>query len=681
MSGFVTVDGRPVPIEDEKNLLSLIRKAGIDIPTFCYHSELSTYGACRLCLVEINGKDIDASCVVPPKDGMSVRTNTPKIRSMRKMNLELLLANHRQDCPSCERSGDCKLRELSAKMGIRSVRFRRTRPEMPLDLGSPSLVRDPNKCILCGDCVRYCAEIQGIGAIDFAHRGSDVRVTPAFGKSLGEVDCVNCGQCAAVCPTGAIVPRSSVDEVWKAIDDEGAVVAAQIAPAVRVAIGERFGIKAGEASAGKIATALRMLGFDMVYDTGFGADVTVVEEATEFFARKKAAVAANATGTAAKLPIFTSCCPAWVKFAEQSFPELLGSLSSCMSPQSMMGSIIRASEGAKAAAAGKELRVVSIMPCTAKKYEIKRPELSREGSPLVDYALTTNELAGMIEEAGIRFADLQSSSMDLPLGFSSGSGLVFGNSGGVSEAVARYVTSKAPGDYAGGVLNFVDEGAGVRTASLKVGADNLTILAVQGLGAAKRVAREILAGSRRADLVEVMACPGGCVGGAGQPICGSPETRAERAAGIREADAARELRSTGDNPFVERFYAELVRGDPGGEKAHELLHTSYSSKKRIADSAIPLVRGGRAQKVEVKVCVGTSCFVRGSQSLLSALLERIKDEGLSEFVDLSATFCRESCDKGPTVTIGRTTLHKASAESAMAEVQAQVEKLQFPASA
>jgi NADH-quinone oxidoreductase subunit G len=682
MSGYVTVDGRKVAIEGEKNLLALVRKAGIDIPTFCYHSELSTYGACRLCLVEINGKEIDASCVVPPKDGMSIRTNTPKIRSMRKMNLELLLANHKQDCPSCARSESCRLRELSAKMGIGSVRFRRTREELPLDLGSPSLVRDPNKCILCGDCVRYCSEIQGIGAIDFAHRGSDVRVTPAFGKSLGEVDCVNCGQCAAVCPTGAIVPRSSVEKVWKALDDGGAIVAAQVAPAVRVAIGERFGLKAGEQAAGKIATALRMLGFDLVYDTGFGADVTVVEEATEFLARK---AEAGASGQAAKLPIFTSCCPAWVKFAEQSFPELLPKLSSCMSPQSMMGSIIRASEGGAAAAAGKALRVVSIMPCTAKKYEVARPELAKDGQALVDYALTTNELAGMIEEAGIRFSELPPSSMDLPLGFSSGSGLVFGNSGGVSEAVARYVTSKAPGALAGEVLDFAEDapgwGPGVREAVLELGGEELTILAVQGLGAAKRVAREILAGARRADLVEVMACPGGCVGGAGQPICSSGETREERARGIREADAARELRGARDNPFVERFYAELVGGKPGGHEAHELLHTRYSSKKRIQDAAIPLVRGSRAEKVEVKVCVGTSCFMKGGQEILSGLLAKIEEEALEDFVDVSATFCRESCDRGPNVTVGAKVLNKTSLGEAMAEVLTQIAKIKTAATA
>jgi Iron only hydrogenase large subunit, C-terminal domain len=318
---------------------------------------------------------------------------------------------------------------------------------------------------------------------------------------------------------------------------------------------------------------------------------------------------------------------------------------------------------------------VSIMPCTAKKYEVARPELARDGSPLVDWAITTSELSQMIQETGIRFPELQASSMDLPLGFSSGSGIVFGNSGGVSEAVARYVTSQVPGGTADGVLDFVEDSQGVRVASLEVGGEKLTIVAVQGLGAAKRVAREIAAGKRQADIVEVMACPGGCVGGAGQPICQSAETRAERARGIREADAGRELRATRDNPFVERFYAELVAGEPGGHEAHELLHTKYSSKKRIQDAAIPLVRGTHAQKIEVKVCVGTSCFMKGGQEILSGLLAKIEDESLQDYVDVSATFCRESCGKGPNVTVGTTVISKASVDSALGEVLAQVAKI------
>jgi NADH-quinone oxidoreductase subunit G len=681
MSGYVTVDGIKVPIEGEANLLALIRKANIDVPTFCYHSHLSTYGACRLCLVEINGKEIDASCVVPPKDGMSVRTATPKVRAMRRTNLELLLANHKQDCPTCARSADCKLRDLASRMGIRDVRFRRTREEKPLDTGSPCLVRDPNKCILCGDCVRYCAEIQGIGAIDFAHRGSDACVTPAFGRSLGEVDCVNCGQCAAICPTGAIVPRSSVDAVWKEIDDPKSKVVAQIAPAVRVALGERFGLPAGTVAIGRISTALRMLGFDAVYDTAFGADLTVVEEAKELSERLAAA-------DAEKLPLFTSCCPAWVKFAEQSFPSLLPRLSSCMSPQSMLGSVLREDRARMRAAEGDDgraLKVVSIMPCVAKKYEISRPELSRpgqgrDGSPLVDYVLTTSELAAMIEEAGIRFQDLPQGSMDQPMGFASGAGIVFGRAGGVAEAVARYAISAGAcgaGSSSAPVLDFQEEapGSGVRAATFEALGRSITVLSVEGLANAKRVARQILAGERKADVVEVMACPGGCVGGAGQPIATDPSRRALRAGGIAQADGERELRSTRDNPFVASFYRERLGCEPGDARARELLHTRYSSKKRIADEAIPLVRGSGEGKIAVKVCVGTSCFLRGSQAILGEVLRRVESEGLSDYVDVSATFCGESCGKGPTATVGGVILTRTSQAAVMDELRAQVGKL------
>jgi len=667
MSGFVTIDGIKVPIEGEKNLLEMCRKVHIDIPTFCYHSKLSTYGACRLCLVEINGKDIDASCVVPPKDGMSIRTTTAKIRSMRRMNLELLLANHKQDCPTCDRSASCKLRDLSAKMGIRETRFRRLRAERPKDEGSVALVRDPNKCILCGDCVRYCAEIQGIGAIDFINRGAEVMVSPAFGKSLGDVDCVNCGQCAAVCPTGAIVPRSPANDVWKALDDPDTLVVAQIAPAVRVAIGERFGMRPGENASGKMATALRMLGFDTVYDTAFGADLTVVEEAGELLGRLE---------RGDKLPLFTSCCPAWVKYAEQFFPELLPHLSSCMSPQSMLGSVVRLDESRKPRKDGAPARrvvVVSIMPCVAKKYEVSRPELTRDGRPLVDYALTTAELASMIEEAGLRFAELPAGSMDMPFGFATGAGLVFGDAGGVAEAVARYVGAPVS-PLNGCALEFADDipGGGIRSAKLRLGERELTVVSVQGLGNAKIVARGVLDGSRKADIIEVMACPGGCIGGAGQPISQDSSIVAKRKEGMRDADGARELRMTRDNPFVAAFYADVLGGGPGGHEAHGLLHTHYSSKKRIQDTSIPLVRGGGAEKVPVKVCVGTSCFLRGSQAVLRDLIAAVEAEGLGDYVDVSATFCSEKCDKGPTVHVGGETIHKADAAAVMKLVRPRI---------
>jgi NADH-quinone oxidoreductase subunit G len=666
MSGFVTVDGIKVPIEGEKNLLALCKKANIDIPTFCYHSSLSTYGACRLCLVEINGKEIDASCVVPPKDGMVIRTSTPKIRSMRRMNLELILANHKQDCPVCERSESCKLRDLSAKMGIRNVRFKPTKAEKPKDEGSVSLVRDPNKCILCGDCVRFCSEIQAVGAIDFAYRGGDAVVSPAFGRSLGEVDCVNCGQCAAICPTGAIVPKNNTNQVWAELDNPKKTVAVQIAPAVRVALGEYFGLTGNESELGKIGAALRMLGFDKVFDTAFAADLTVVEEATEFLERKK---------SGEKLPLFTSCCPAWVKFAEQIFPDALSNLSSCKSPQGMMGALLHHQFDAEAKAEGKELVVVSVMPCTAKKYEITRPELTINGKPIVNHVLTTMELAAMIQETGIRFADLDPVSMDLPMGFASGAGIVFGHAGGVSEAVARYVAG-APVAGATQLLEFTDEtsNGGIRTATLGSGEDAVRITSVQGLANAKKVVREILEGKRATDIVEVMACPGGCVGGAGQPISSDETIKARRTQGLQKADTSKQLRTTQSNPFVDQFYRDLLKDEPGGHKAHELLHTHYTPKRRIGDAEISLMPGTVKEKVAVKVCVGTSCFLKGSQEVLSAIIKRVEEKELTGIVSVSATFCSEKCSKGPTVHVGDKVITKAKPEDVFKEIRAQLDR-------
>ncbi|MFP4301998.1 MAG: [FeFe] hydrogenase, group A [Spirochaetaceae bacterium] len=664
-TGFITVDGVAVPLEGEKNLLSLIRKANIDIPTFCYHSHLSTYGACRLCLVEIDGKKIDASCVVPPKPGMSVRTTTPKIRSMRRMNLELLLANHKQDCPTCSRSATCKLRDLASKMGVEKVRFPRTREERPLDEGSVALVRDPNKCILCGDCVRYCSEVQGIGAIDFAHRGEEVVVTPAFGRSLGEVDCINCGQCAAVCPTAAIVPKSHTNRVWDELSNRETYVVAQIAPAVRVALGELFGMDSGDAVMGKTVRALRMLGFDAVYDTSFGADLTVLEEATEFAHRR-------AKGE--NLPMFTSCCPAWVKFAEQSFPELLPNLSSCMSPQSMVGSLAKRTIPEELGISPENVKVVSIMPCTAKKYEAQRSELSRGGEPLVDHVLTTAELGLMIQEAGIRFAELKADSLDLPMGLSSGAGVIFGNSGGVAEAVVRYLGAEANGrsSHAPIELESLRGEKGVKAATLELDGQELRIAVVQGIANAKRVAREIREGKVEFDLVEVMACPGGCIGGAGQPVSFDSDIQRRRRERLYEHDARQQLRRSSDNPFIDAYYQTVLGGSPGSDAAHELLHTSYRSRKRIADAQIPLVSGSGEKKTTVRVCVGTSCFLRGSQSLLTKLIHRIAEEGLQELVDVSATFCSEQCNLGPTVHVEDETIHGADVETVIARLSERV---------
>ncbi len=421
----ITVNGKVLPICGERNLLELIRKAGIDIPTFCYHSELSIYGACRLCLVEVEKRGIMASCSTAPEPGMVVRTDTKMLRKMRKINIELLLANHKRECPTCSRSSNCTLQEVARKLGVSEVRYKQTTKDAPLDTSSPSLTRDPNKCVLCGDCVRVCSEVQSVGALDFAFRGSKARVVPAFNQDLAKVECVNCGQCAAVCPTGAIIPHQDRDSVWEQIYDPDKTVVVQIAPAVRVAIGERFGFATGENVARKLVTALRMMGFDYVYDTCFAADMTIFEEATEFLYKLQ---------SGAKLPLFTSCCPGWVKFCETYYPEFLPQVSTTRSPQAIFGAVARKPLPEQLKDDPRNLVVVSIMPCTAKKFEAKLPKFSQNGRPDVDYVLTTSELAQMIESMGIDLHKLEPDTFDMPLGFSTGGAVIFGTTGGVMEA-------------------------------------------------------------------------------------------------------------------------------------------------------------------------------------------------------------------------------------------------------
>ena len=353
----LTIDGLEVPIAGERNLLELIRKADIDLPTFCYHSDLSVYGACRLCIVDVEGRGIQGACSTPPEPGLKVRTQTQEIREIRRITIELLLANHDQQCPTCLKSNACQLKSVARRLGVDRIRFKRVHEPEPLDTSSVSLLRDPNKCILCGDCVRFCAEVQSVGAIDFAYRGHDAAVLPAFGQGLGEGECINCGQCAAVCTTGALTPRPEIEEVWRDLHDPTKFVIAQVAPAVRVALGEEFGLEPGVATSGQLVAALKRLGFDRVYDTSFSADLTVVEEANEFLKRKT---------KGEKLPQFTSCCPGWVKFAEQYFPDLLPNLSSCKSPQQMLGALCKELLPEELGIAARDLVVVSIMPCTAK---------------------------------------------------------------------------------------------------------------------------------------------------------------------------------------------------------------------------------------------------------------------------------------------------------------------------
>lgn len=654
-SKTLIINGKETSFDNERNLLEVIRKANIEIPTFCYHSELSVYGACRMCIVDISGRGIITSCTTKPEEGMVIKTHTQELRDIRKIALELLLANHDQKCTSCLKSASCKLQELSDRLGVDKVRYKKTETVMPLDLSSDALVRDPNKCILCGDCVRACYEIQDIGAIDFAHRGSKVTVTPAYGKDLADVECVDCGQCARVCPTGAITPKYNTDDAWRELDNPNKVVVAQIAPAVRVAIGELFGMKPGTLLIGQIVAALKMLGFDKVFDTSFAADLTVLEEANEFLKRKT---------ENKKLPQFTSCCPGWVKYAEQYYSEFLPNLSTCKSPQQMFGAIAKEILPEQLGIKRENLVVVSIMPCTAKKVEANRPEFTHGKEKEVDIVLTTQELAAMIKQAGIRFENLTPEALDLPMGFKTGAGVIFGNSGGVSEAVLRYAYEKVNGiKLSNFEFNEVRGDEAIREAEISLNGAKVSLAIVSGLKNTKSLLEKIKKGEAKYDLVEVMACPGGCIGGAGQPYIFEENTKRERTRGIYESDKTLQLHKSQDNPYIQELYKNLLI-EPGSPKAHKLLHTKYKNKKRILETELSFISGNDSQKLEIKVCVGTNCYLKNSQKLISKLLKYVEEKGLKNAVDVSATFCMEKCGEGPNVMIagehiGQCTFDKA----------------------
>lgn len=636
------IDNLEVKTESGKSVLEVVRLAGIDIPTFCYHSELSVYGACRMCMVDIAGRGIVASCSTPVESGMKIRTNTPEIREMRKVNLELLLAAHDRECTTCGKSGACSLQRLSKSMGVENIRFKSVKREVRIDDSSCSIVRNPAKCILCGDCVRFCEEIQGVGAIDFAHRGAAAVVGPAFGRNLVDVDCVNCGQCARVCPTGALVVKSEIDGVWKDIADKDKVVVAQIAPAIRVALGEYFGMPEGSITTGKIASALKILGFDQVYDTCFSADATVLEESAEFLGRVK---------EGGKLPLFTSCCPAWVVFAEQYFPELLGNLSSCKSPQQMFGSLAKRFLPGSLKVGVEKLSVVSVMPCTAKKFEARRPEFAGAGRVReIDWVITSQELGAMIENAGIRFKDLPEGEFDKPFGVGSGAGTIFGASGGVTEAVVRHAHAVTGGT---GEVSFEKREAckGLVEIRARIGGVDVRAAVVYGLANAKKVCEDVKSGKSPYQIIEIMACPGGCVNGAGQPITYDFETVQRRGRSLYEIDRKAAVRVSGANEELAGFYAKHI-GAVGGHEAHELLHTQYAHRRRIKTGNVTLGRLKDNAPVSVEVCVGTNCCLKGSHKLIRDALNHVDDKGLREDVSVKAAFCFERCTESPAVKIG-----------------------------
>lgn len=557
--GTMTIDGRKVQFTDEKNVLSVIRNAGIDIPTLCYHSEVSTFGACRLCTVEDDRGRTFASCSEEPRDGMVIFTNTGRIKRHRKLILELLLAAHCRDCTTCVKSGECNLQMLAHRLGVTQVRFANTREIHEVDTSSPSIVRDPNKCILCGDCIRACDELQGIGALGFAFRGTDAMVMPAFNKKIAQTLCVNCGQCRVYCPTGAISIHTNTDEVWEALGDPEVRVVAQVAPAVRVAVGDAFGIERGKSVMGKIVNVLHRLGFDEVYDTAFSADLTVMEESAEFLNRVEAGI---------KLPLLTSCCPSWVKFVTDQYPEFKENLSTCRSPQGMMSALVKEWYRDPKNAKGKRTVMVSIMPCTAKKMEAKRPNSFTKGEQDTDIVITTTELIRMIRNSGIDFACLTPEASDVPFGFGSGGGVIFGVTGGVTEAVLRRLIPEHDKVALDAIAECGVRGDdAIKSFQFDYNGRTLSICVVSGLIHAHEVMEQVKAGEVHYDLIEVMACRRGCIMGGGQPPRAGNRTKAARAKGIYNADNLAIIKKPDENPMVMSLYEGLLKG-----KAHELLH-------------------------------------------------------------------------------------------------------------
>ena len=564
--GIITINDKKYEFTNEKNILSIIRKAGIEVPTLCYQPELSIFGACRLCTVEDDRGRCFASCSEEPRDGMVIYTHTERLRRHRKLIVELLLAAHCRDCTTCDKHGKCTLQKLAYQLGVNTVRFENHRPEYKVDFSSPSIVRDPNKCILCGNCVRVCNEIQTVGVLGFAHRGTDALVTPAFDREMAATNCVACGQCRVVCPTGALTIHHNMTEVWNALGDKNTRVVVQIAPAVRVAVSEAFGLPKGENSMGKIVAALHRMGFDEVFDTTYSADLTIMEESAEFLDR----VANGGT-----LPLLTSCCPAWVKFVENEYPEFNRNISTCRSPQGMFSAVLKHYYADEANAQGKKTYVVSIMPCTAKKMEAERPDSYTNGVKDTDIVLTTHELIRMIDAHGINFETLPSEACDMPFGIGSGGGVIFGVTGGVTEAVLRRLVD---GHDAATLTAIAESGvrgdSGIKEFTVPYNGIDVKICVASGLGNARKVLEAVKSGAKEYHFIEVMACPGGCVVGGGQPADGAPKAcrAAYRTKGLYAADGDMAIKKPNENPLMDVFYNGYFKG-----KAHELCHVPHGT--------------------------------------------------------------------------------------------------------
>lgn len=566
----LTINGQSVTADQGMTVLEAAQSAGIYIPTLCYHPDLRTEGVCRICVVDVEGqKLLQPACAFPVADGMSITTHSPRVRDARRMIVELLLANHPQDCLTCSRNQKCELQKLAKELGIAEVRFRGERKTYEEDSSSASVIRDPEKCILCKRCVRVCHELQSVGTLSASGRGWDTTIGPSNGMTLVEAVCVNCGQCINRCPTGALREKDATQGVWAAIHDPSKHVVVQTAPAVRAAIGEEFGMPGRVTK--KMVTALKMLGYDKVFDTDFTADLTIMEEGTELITRVK---------TGGVLPQITSCSPGWIKFIEHFYPELLPHLSSCKSPQQMFGTLAKTYYAQKSGIDPKNIVSVSIMPCTAKKFECDRPEMTDSGYKDVDYVLTTREAAQMMKEAGIDLPNLPDSEYDDPLGMSTGAAVIFGATGGVMEAAIRTAYAVLTGTELEDVnIKAVRGMEGVREAEVPVG-DVVTLKAAVAHGLAN--AREVLDGiksGRFADyhFIEIMCCPGGCIGGGGQPVPTNLDIRKKRAEATYEEDEAMPIRKSHENPAVMTLYKEFLT-EPLSHKSHELLHCKYTPR-------------------------------------------------------------------------------------------------------
>ncbi|MCK5243096.1 [FeFe] hydrogenase, group A [bacterium] len=570
----LTIDNLPISVPEKTTIMEAAQTIGIHIPRLCYHPDLSVEGACRICVVEVEGaRTFQTSCSTEVQAGMNIRTNSPEIRQARRDLIELILDNHPRECQTCERDGQCELQNLAYSLGVRERLFEGKRKQFPIENSSLSVVRDSEKCILCHRCIRVCSEIQGVHNLSQMHRGVKNVVAPAFEAPLKDSVCINCGQCINVCPTAAFLEQRSTDEVWQALADPGKHVIAQIAPSIRAAIGEGFGLAPGTPATLQTVTALRRLGFDTVFDTNFGADLTVVEEAHEFIGRLE---------KNENLPLLTSCSPGWIKYLEHFFPELIPHASSCSSPMTMLSVLLKTYYAEIKSLDPKDIYVVGIMPCTAKKFEIQRPEHRTAGGlPYTDAVLTTRELIWMIKAYGIDFTKLSEEDFDSPLGFSSGAADIFGATGGVMEAALRTVVEKLTGESLKN-LNFtqVRNAEGLKEASLKVAGKTLNVAVANGLTNARAILEKVKSGEKQYHLIELMACPGGCIGGGGQPYPPAgrhildKEIHKLRAQALYTIDQKKQVRKSHDNPYIKELYEKYL-SHPGSEKARHLLHTKY----------------------------------------------------------------------------------------------------------